>query len=236
MEGNMSRNMPLVTKIPVLALVAILSIAATSSVNAAAAATTQTAPKVDELEEVWVVGKRLSEVIRKAEDQFFKAYNKVNRNHNYDVHCGEVLLSRDSLAMTRTCLPGFYVYNYLDLAGRAVPACASSSSSGDTYTPSGFSGGYYTGCTYAPMVPPALLAMEHREKYRKNVLQVIHSNGELLTMASKLAGLYGEMEAVQTRYVKIRGPVEPVRPRKTMTERRKSTRANSATRGGPHTL
>jgi hypothetical protein len=60
-----------------------------------------------ELDEVWVRGRNLTRLIEDAEDAFFARYNALNRNDRFDVHCGDVVLSRGSMIMTRTCLPGF---------------------------------------------------------------------------------------------------------------------------------
>jgi hypothetical protein len=194
----------------------LLSVATATSASAAeapltpsplpASAASQPAQELDELDEVWVRGKRLSDVIEEAEDEFFRVYNKLNKNHDYDVHCGYMDLSRMSMAMMRTCVPGFIVYTYYDLAGRAVQRCSDSTSSIDLNTTSlGTGGGYYGGCTYAPLPPPELLAMRHRDEYKENVLKVIGGNERLRGMAARLAGLYGEMEALQNRYVSIKG-------------------------------
>jgi hypothetical protein len=211
-------------RIPYLILAAALSLAATGA-SAADAQPTPAAPiaaisqpaQEDELEEVFVRGKRLADVIEDAEDEFFDLYNKLNRDHNYDVHCGYMQLDRGSLAMTRTCVPGFIVYNHYDLAGQPVRQCSSTSTPEITGTAPNYGSGtaayYYAGCTWAPLPPVELLAMEHRLKYEKNVLRVIGSDARLLSMAGKLAGLYNEMSTVQNRYVSIKGPGQPVRSR-----------------------
>ena len=59
------------------------------------------------LSEVWVRGKKLARRVADAEDRLFKAYNKVNKNNIYDVHCGFLKLQPDSMIMSRTCLPGY---------------------------------------------------------------------------------------------------------------------------------
>lgn len=209
----MSRRMHGATVFLFMTFAAILLPATAADAGAAElpAAPATRAQQLQELDEIWVRGKRLSEVIEDAEDEFFELYNKINRNHDYDVFCGYMNLSRASLAMTRTCMPGFYVYNYLDLAGRAVPSC---SSYGSTYIggTGGFgyaegahyAGSYYAGCTHAPMPSPELLALSHREPYRRNVMKIIGSDERLRNMATRLAGLYGEMEVEQGRYVGIK--------------------------------
>jgi hypothetical protein len=210
-EVFMSRRMQLAAGILALCLFAALS--ATAPVASAAdsrstppAATTQVAGELEQLDEIWIRGKRLAEEIEDAEDAFFAVYNKVNKNHDYDVFCGEMNMNSLRMSIVRTCVPGFILYNYYDLAGRPVTACSATSEA-------------FFGCTAAPLPPPALLAMRHRDPYRENVLRIIGSDERLRTMATRLAGLYGEMEATQKRYVSMK-PAVGVRTWKD----RKSTR------------
>src|SRR5690606_11294923 len=62
-----------------------------------------------ELEEVLVHGKRLQERIVEAEDEFYKLFNQVNKDDDYDTNCALLNLSADSGSRlnSRLCLPVF---------------------------------------------------------------------------------------------------------------------------------
>lgn len=78
------------------------------------AASIPTPPAVEdlvELDEIWVRGKSLGRLIEDAEDAFFARYNELNTNDKYDVFCGDLALSRGSMIVTRTCVPGFIADN-----------------------------------------------------------------------------------------------------------------------------
>lgn len=112
-----------------LGLTGGVAIAAEASV-AGEVASVATPPAVEdliELDEVWVRGKSLTRLIEEAENALFARYNELNTNDSYDVHCGDAVLYRGSLIMTRTCVPGF-------LAGRAMSRRYSRAGGGD-YTP-----------------------------------------------------------------------------------------------------
>lgn len=98
-----------------LSLAAALGLTMTSAALAAIeadASAAEQAPvaQMQELGEIWVRGQSLSRMIEDAEDQFIRHYNKLNKNRDYDVVCDYLRLSRDSLAMTRTCVPHFLGY------------------------------------------------------------------------------------------------------------------------------
>lgn len=156
-----------------LALVAALSLGlpggiglATETPGAGEQASTGTGQplaELVELDEVWARGKSLKRQIEEAEDAFFARYNELNTNDSYDVHCGDVVLSRFSMILTRTCVPGFLANqwmsrrysragggDYTPRVAMAVPTCYGTPSfdSGSVYfeggcygSPSGFTGG-----------------------------------------------------------------------------------------------
>jgi len=64
-------------------------------------------PTFEELDEIVVKGKRLSEEIEEAEDEFFALFNKINTDDRYDTHCVQVRLDSDSRLQSRACIPGF---------------------------------------------------------------------------------------------------------------------------------
>jgi hypothetical protein len=53
-------------------------------------------PPLEELKDVWIRGKRLSNLIEEAEDGFFDLYNKLNKDKRYDVYCGSMALYNSS--------------------------------------------------------------------------------------------------------------------------------------------
>lgn len=75
-----------------------------------AAAVQASTGDLQELDEIFVRGKSLSRMIEDAEDKFVRHYNKVNKNNKFDVVCDYLRLDRDSLALTRTCVPYFLGY------------------------------------------------------------------------------------------------------------------------------
>ena len=107
--------------------------------------------QIGTLDEVWVYGKRLSREIEAAEDDFFVLYNKLNKDSQYDVHCGRMALNKGSMLMVRACVPGFIVYNYGDVFGRvALGGCGGfgRATSATTVRRLLRGGGYYGGGGY----------------------------------------------------------------------------------------
>jgi hypothetical protein len=124
-NSRMSNSMQCILRIPGLLLAAVLGLTTTSATLAATEsdATAGQAPvaEIQELGDVWVRGQSLSRMIEDAEDEFIRHYNKLNKNRNFDVVCDYVRLSRDSMAMTRTCLPQFLGYVRMGGGMEAVP-------------------------------------------------------------------------------------------------------------------
>jgi hypothetical protein len=91
----------------------------TSPAPAAAGTAPAAAPTEEllrELDEVVVRGERLQETIVRAEDEFFKLYNSVNKDDQYDVNCPFVNLTSDrgSRINSRVCLPVFVAESVAD--------------------------------------------------------------------------------------------------------------------------
>lgn len=76
--------------------------------------------QVETLDEVWIRGKHLSDVIETAEDRFFELYNKLNKKNEFDVYCGQMSLNKGSMLMVRRCMPGFIINNYYDAGSRTL--------------------------------------------------------------------------------------------------------------------
>jgi hypothetical protein len=210
-----------------------------------------TVDPLEELEVVWVHGKSLANRITDAEDEFFALYNKVNRNNKFDVRCGYMSLTRDSMIMVRTCVPQFLANYSRGASGftiNTVPRFASTFGGYDGYGSSyGYSGrgydihgnnsynygsyGYVSGRNYAYAPPPDLMAMHYRQDYAKNVIDVIYSDPGLLEKAKGLAVLYKEMETMQGRYRELR-KITRKKPNNDLAKARKAARRGMDRTGG----
>lgn len=99
----------------VLAMAALLPAAFLTSAMAAETPTVtpvalvEEEEELEELDEVLVQGERLMDVIVKAEDEFYKIYNQVNKDDKYDVNCPRLNVSQDSGSriQSRLCMPVF---------------------------------------------------------------------------------------------------------------------------------
>jgi hypothetical protein len=221
-------------------LLSAMATAAYAAVDAPAAPATSVAvalqqplAEVEVIDEVWVRGKHLSQVIEDEEDRFFKLYNKLNKNSDYDVFCGTMALNPGSMIMVRKCAPGFIVYRFYSAVSNTVSYVPSSFGSCSNMYPVMDSNGetsyYGGGCTDsfgyssysasssypAPMSlsgsaaisssPAAGLLLEERSlDYGNNVLKVVTGDPRLLEMVRSLGGLYDEMESLQDRYLTLR--------------------------------
>jgi hypothetical protein len=220
--------MRIVMKTLGLAVAAIASVALASGAQAAISdspaveTSSDSAQKpveqLDELDEVWVRGKSLSEVIEVAEDDFFVLYNKLNKDSQYDVHCGRMSLNNGSMIMVRKCVPGFIVYNYSNGLGQVSFGCnggmVSGFSEGMSY--SSFASGCSIGSAYGTSPPPSMavpsaeqMLMAKGEAYGANIVKVVKSDPRLLEKVRSLDGLYKEMDMVQGQYVKVKGDRPP---------------------------
>jgi hypothetical protein len=162
-------------------------------------------PELEELAEVWVQGKRLSNDIETAENDFFRRFNKKNKKGLYDIQCGLMSLHPDSMIMRRVCVPGYVSLSepIVLSAPNSLGDCAGGYGNGYSYS-SGY--GYSCGSsitTVIPGIPLGLLAMQHSEKFIDNLLNVTNSDPQLLERARHLEKLYREMLQVQLKYVDI---------------------------------
>jgi hypothetical protein len=188
-----------------------------ASTPASTPAGSQPEQNAQELEEVWVQGKRLAHRIEDAEDEFFPLYNKANKNNDFDIRCGYAYLSVDTMIMGRTCIADFLGRSY------GPPVYWSSCYGyGGFYGSSprffGYRGPYvsYGACVDAyGYEPPSaeLILMARKDDLRRNMLKVINNDPELLKKAAHLGDLYRELEAVQKRYrtakgIKVKGSAD----------------------------
>jgi hypothetical protein len=163
--------------------------------------------ELEQLAEIRVRGKRLARRIEDAEDDFFKLYNQLNKDNQYDVLCGDLRLD-GSLIIQRACVPRF-------IADIARPTYSFSTGTTCSFsTPYGVPTGMYQDtmssyhCYTAPLVPDrppvVAVAMHKREAYLDNVVKVIKSDQRLLDKVRNLDSLYEEMLLAQNRFVKVR--------------------------------
>jgi hypothetical protein len=232
-EGSrMSSSMRLATRSLGLTLAALPVLAAAAATSAAAtpdhanAAALQPIEELQELDQVWIRGKSLSDMIEDAEDTFVRRYNKVNKKNDFDVVCDYLRLNRDSLALTRTCVPYFIGYLSTGTAAPWTPtyACtgsfmASGSVYGDSFADmgNGYYSNYGTSCSYAgspampPMSTPTIVRLpakadyeSQRQEYMRTVMRAIYRDQDLLDKATTLAAMYQEMKTVQDHYQKVK--------------------------------
>jgi hypothetical protein len=214
---------------PVSRLCQMIAAVLTFAIASSAIASTQ--KPVEEIDEIWVQGERLSKSIVDVEDDFFKLYNKVNKKQDYDIYCGYMSLNRGSMIMTRVCMPAFVTYNMPSVTGFARSYSFASAggscgqvSDGTIYSSGGCTASYYSTPYVPPSPPTGLLLMERRADYAQNVLDVINSDQRLLQKYMHLIGLYEDMRQTQGRYraalgsgdkavrataVRIKGPRTP---------------------------
>ena len=186
---------------------------------------------LQELDEIWVRGKRLNRSIADVEDDFFKLYNKLNMEDDYDIHCGYASIDRGSMIMSRVCAPEFLAYlaRPTQVVSYYRPPVASTLCYTSFNDPSyyGFSGGAYSSssCYSGGMAggesyvvhagatinspPPGLVLMERGPEYTAHVIKVINSDARLLEKYTHLVGLYDEMRQAQSRYVKVKADAPP---------------------------
>lgn len=133
----------------------------------------------DTLDEVTVNGKRLSQMrqdIVRAEDAFFAAYNKLNPEHDYDVHC-DMEAPIGTRIKQRVCRVAFFERAQADEAQALL-------------------GGY--------SVPSAdTVLMERSDDMKKSMLAVINAHPELRRMIRVREDL--EKKYLATRKERFKG-------------------------------
>ena len=166
------------SRLGVVLLCACLGMAA----RAVDAPVPQTAPAehtddTEQLDEVVIEGQKLYQLrqeIVKAEDRFFEAFNELNKDDDYDIHC-ENSTTAGTRLKTRQCKPVFIA--------DAQAAEARSLLTGE----------------YAP--PAQLIALEREDDYRKKVLEVINKNPKLRKMVREHDALeQGYIKARKERF------------------------------------
>lgn len=172
-------------------LVAQDAVAVRTNVNAPAY---KSVDELIELDEVVVQGTRLQDRIVKAEDRFFKLYNELNKNNDYDVNCAYLPLEQDTRIDSRLCAPAFYANAIVDeLVWQE--RCRGSQDSEGNYVPP-------PPCYTPP--PPDLVLLDRSNDYAKNLMSVIRSDPRLQEMAGELDDLHRERARLANRYREIK--------------------------------
>jgi hypothetical protein len=158
------------------------------------AATPSAAPpaaqQIDELEEV--NGGRLYDRIVRAEDRFFKLYNELNKDDDFDTNCANVPIGDDSRVEQRFCMPSFFADAKAEQV-RLSQYCLSLTSRNED--------GDITaqGTCYEP--PSAeVIFFARKDAYVNNVLKVIGADPRLKQMADEVESLHREREKLSHRY------------------------------------
>lgn len=167
----------------------------------AAPAATKAIEELEELDEVVVHGTRLAERIEKAEDRFFKLYNQLNKDDDFDINCASLPLDGDTRIEGRYCTPAFFV-NALADAVVWNERCRGSQDEEGNYVPP-------PPC-YTPPAPELVLASRQGEMAR-NIMNVIRSNPQLGDMAGELDQLHMERARLQRRYQQIKAETDEKR-------------------------
>ena len=182
--------------------------------------------------------------IEDAEDDFFRLYNKLNKKNDFDVLCGYVHLDRDSLAMSRTCLPYFLGY-YSVVYSDSIPEAGTSMCIGggryitatvDRTPPTGylqhqchFGRGF--GSVLRQSSAPTLIRMPvnaaqpgMRQEYIRNIMRAIYRDQRLLEKANALQVVPGnEVGPGHVHQGQGRGRARKAEERRLRRERRGSS-------------
>lgn len=154
-----------------------------------------------ELDEVVVHGTNLRNRIIKAEDQFYKLYNQLNKDDDYDINCAYIALEQDSRIQDRLCAPGFYADAIVETM-QWTERCRGTQDSEGNYVPP-------PPCYTPP--PPELVLLDRSDKLAKNVMSVIRSNPGLGDMAGELDELHMERARLARRYIELKSVEDETR-------------------------
>lgn len=170
--------------------------AAETLVVPASLATEKPADQLQELDEVVVTGGRLYDRIVKAEDRFFKLYNDLNEEDDFDTNCANVPIDRDSRVEQRFCMPSFFADAKAEQV-RLSQYCLSLQEKDED--------GNVTsqGPCYEP--PSAEQIFFHRrDDYVNNVLKVSRDSKQLSELLKEVEMLHRERAQYEHRYDELR--------------------------------
>jgi hypothetical protein len=167
-----------------------------AAIVAPALATEKPAAELEELDEVIVTGGRLYDRIVKAEDRFFKLYNELNEEDDFDTNCANVIIDADSRIEQRFCMPSFFAdakAEQVRLSQYCLSLIAKDEEGNVTAQ----------GPCYEPPSADQLF-FHRREDYVANMLKVINSDPDLKKIAEEVEGLHRERAQYENRYEQLR--------------------------------
>ncbi len=159
-------------------------------------ATEKPAEELQELEEVIVVGGRLYDRIVKAEDRFFKRYNELNEEDDYDTNCASVPIDQDSRIEQRFCMPSFFADAKAEQV-RLSQYCLSLQEKDEDGNVTG------NGVCYEPPSAEQLF-FHRRDEYVENMLKVVKNDPELTKMFQEVEALHRERVQYEHRFDELR--------------------------------
>ena len=133
--------------------------------------TTAPAKSDEQVEEIIVQGSRLWQMhkaITDADDRFFARYNEINKKHDFDVHCGMEAPLGTKLKQ-RICRPTFQEKAEEQWARSLLDGTAAN--------------------------PPEVVRVAREDEYRKNLLDVVRGNPELMKLLRQRDALEKKYEA-----------------------------------------
>ena len=155
-------------------------------------ATEKPAEELDELDEVIVTGGRLYDRIVKAEDRFFKLYNELNEDDDFDTNCANVIIDADSRIEQRFCMPSFFADAKAEQV-RLSQYCLSLQEKDEEGNVTA------NGACYEPPSAEQLF-FHRREDYVVNMLKVINSDPDLKAVAAEVEALHRERAQYENRF------------------------------------
>jgi hypothetical protein len=167
----------------------------TAPAAAQAAAGQATAPP-DDIDEVVVQGGRLYDRIVSAEDRFFKLYNELNKEDDFDTNCAFLPIDSESRMEQRFCMPSFFADATAERI-RLDQYCKSlieKDEDGNVLS---------EGACYSPPTAEQIF-FSRREAYVSNVIKVIDSDPRLKKMATELDAMHRERDALSHKYDDIK--------------------------------
>lgn len=150
--------------------------------------------QLQELDEVVVHGTNLRDRIVQAEDRFFKLYNELNKDRDFNVNCTYVSLEQDTRIQERLCAPSFYANAIVDTITWGE-RCRGTQDSEGNYVPP-------PPCYTPP--PPDLVLMHRSDEYARNIMAVIRTDERLQEMAGELDELHMQRHRLQRRYLELK--------------------------------
>ena len=164
----------------------------------------QRAPEtLQELDEVIVQGTRLADRIIALEDRFYKLYNELNENDDFDVHCAYVdssLFANDVAAdpasriNQRVCNVAFFV----DALSEQIRHNAMCERRNDEFDQDDLIDPI---CYEAP--PAELVMLERQQEYMGNLVKVVNSDPRLKAMVMEREALEHEGQMLTNRYAEL---------------------------------